>query len=92
MSTAALPGGVFPRDCCQPTKSHDPHGQNKRRKCLRRLAKTLARREGLEAPTPRFEGGASRWHASASGRPRLLLDVMNERARVLGHSNAAVEA
>ena len=92
MSTAALPAGVFARDCCQPTKSHDPHGQKKRRKCSRRLANTLARREGLEAPTPRFEGGASRWHASASGRPRLLLDLLNELAPVLGRSTAAVEA
>ena len=36
--------------------------------------------------------GASRWHASASGRPRLLLHVLDELARVLGCSAAAVEA
>ena len=35
--------------------------------------------------------GASRWHASAPGRPRLLLHVLDELARVLGRSAAAVE-
>ena len=36
--------------------------------------------------------GASRWHATAPGRPRLLLDVLSELARVVGRSTAAVEA
>jgi TatD DNase family protein len=35
--------------------------------------------------------GASRWHASAPGRPRLLLEVVSELARVLGRSTAAIE-
>jgi TatD DNase family protein len=35
--------------------------------------------------------GASRWHATAPGRPRLLLEVLDELARVLGRSTAAVE-
>ena len=35
--------------------------------------------------------GASRWHATAPGRPRLLLEVLDELARVLGCSTVAVE-
>jgi TatD DNase family protein len=36
--------------------------------------------------------GASGWHASAPGRPRLLLEVLDELARVLGGSTAELEA
>ncbi len=36
--------------------------------------------------------GASSWHASAPGRPRLLLHVLDELGRVLGRSAADVEA
>ena len=36
--------------------------------------------------------GASGWHESAPGRPRLLLEVMDELARVLGRSPASLEA
>jgi TatD DNase family protein len=35
--------------------------------------------------------GASRWHASAPGRPVLLLEVLSELGRVLGSSTAALE-